>query len=82
MRKAPSTPPKIKLSENQLKVIQDKYLRDAPSVESWLMGVARNVALGEILAHPKAESWGVFDGVERKVVPVPAADGEIGRAHV
>ncbi|MEK7390276.1 MAG: adenosylcobalamin-dependent ribonucleoside-diphosphate reductase [Elusimicrobiota bacterium] len=63
---------KIRLSENQLKVIKDKYLRDTPSVESWLLGVARNVALAEVLAHPKAEAWGVFAGVERKVMPVPA----------
>ena len=35
---------RISLTPNQLKVIRDKYLRDAPSVEGWLMGVARNVA--------------------------------------
>ncbi|MDP3542937.1 MAG: adenosylcobalamin-dependent ribonucleoside-diphosphate reductase [Elusimicrobiota bacterium] len=57
---------KIHLTANQHKVIKDKYLRDAPSVEAWLMGVARNVALGELLSHPKAEAWGAFAGVERK----------------
>jgi len=66
---------KIHLTANQHKVIKDKYLRDAPSAEAWLLGVARNVALGEVLSHPKAEAWGVFVGVERKVVPVPAVDG-------
>jgi ribonucleoside-diphosphate reductase alpha chain len=66
---------KIHLTANQHKVIKDKYLRDAPSAEAWLMGVARNVALGEVLSHPKAEAWGVFVGVEREVVPVPAVDG-------
>ena len=75
MRKAPNAAPKAKLSENQLKVIKDKYLRDAPSVEAWLTGVARNVALGEVLTHPQAETWGVFKGVELKVVAVPAAGG-------
>ena len=64
---------KIRLTENQLKVIRDKYLRDARSVESWLDGVARNVALAEVVLHPKAEEWGVFEGVEREVVPVAAA---------
>jgi ribonucleoside-diphosphate reductase alpha chain len=64
---------KIPLNDNQLKVIRDKYLRDAPSVEAWLMGVARNVALAEVVNHPKAEEWGVFAGVERQVVPVAAA---------
>ena len=64
---------KIRLTENQNKVIKDKYLRDAPSVEAWLMGVARNVALGEVLTHPKAEAWGVFAEVSHRIIPVPAA---------
>lgn len=66
---------KIRLTANQHKVIKDKYLRDAPSVEAWLLGVARNVALGEILAHPKAEAWGVYSGVHRK------ADGGMTLFH-
>ena len=69
----PKSPPKLQLTENQLKVIRDKYLRDAPSAEAWLMGVARNVALAEVLLDPKAEEWGVFAGVERQILPVPAA---------
>ncbi len=66
---------KITLTTNQFKVIKDKYLRDAPTAEAWLLGIARNVALGEILTHAKAEAWGVFIGVEHTVVPTPAADG-------
>ena len=73
MTKRASTPTKIRLSQNQLKVIKDKYLRDSGSVESWLMGVARNVALAEVVLHHSAEDWGVFTGVERQVIPVPAA---------
>jgi ribonucleoside-diphosphate reductase alpha chain len=65
---------KARVSENQLKVIKDKYLRDAPSVDAWLEGVADSVALAEILAHPDAEAWGVFEGVERRVLAV-AAEG-------
>lgn len=53
----------MKLTENQLKVIKDKYLRDAPTPEAWLMGVARNAALGELLAHENAAKWGLFEGV-------------------
>src|SRR6266571_917538 len=64
---------KVRLTENQLKVIRDKYLRDAPSVEAWLEGVARNVALGELLAHPDAEAWGLFEGVERRAAAAPSA---------
>jgi ribonucleoside-diphosphate reductase alpha chain len=63
---------KLRVSENQLKVIKDKYLRNAPSVEAWLEGVARNIALAELLAHPDAEKWGAFDGVERRVAAVPS----------
>ncbi len=33
---------KITLTPNQLKVIRDKYLRDAPSPEAWLMGASRS----------------------------------------
>lgn len=63
---------KLRLTENQLKVIKDKYLRDAPSPEAWLEGVARNVALSEVLGHPDAEKWGVFEGVERLALDVAA----------
>ncbi|MBI3267916.1 MAG: adenosylcobalamin-dependent ribonucleoside-diphosphate reductase [Planctomycetes bacterium] len=40
---------KIPLTENQKKVIRDKYLRDTVGAEEWLYGVARNIALAEIL---------------------------------
>ncbi|MFA6030302.1 MAG: adenosylcobalamin-dependent ribonucleoside-diphosphate reductase [Elusimicrobiota bacterium] len=67
---------KIHANENQQKVIKDKYLRDAASIETWLDGVARNVALSEILNHPDAEKWGVFEGVRYTVENSPApADG-------
>jgi ribonucleoside-diphosphate reductase alpha chain len=58
---------KVQVTENQLKVIKDKYLRDAASIEAWLEGVAHNVALSEIIFHPLAEKWGIFDGVRRTV---------------
>ena len=70
-------PAKIALTENQLKVIRDKYLRDAASVEAWLDGVAHNIALAELLLHPQAEGWGVFEGVrcEVKTAAGPAGAG-------
>jgi ribonucleoside-diphosphate reductase alpha chain len=69
----PKSPPKLALAENQLKVIRDKYLRDASSPEAWLTGVARNVALAEVLVHPQAEKWGALEGVRHRVLTVPAA---------
>lgn len=67
-------PAPIKLTENQRKVIQDKYLKDAPSVEAWLAGVARNIALAELLYHPSMKLWGLFDGVRllKKELPTPS----------
>lgn len=69
----PKSAEKLSLTPNQLKVLRDKYLRGEPSAEAWLMGVARNVALGEVVLHPKAEDWGVFAGVQREVLPVGSA---------
>lgn len=37
------------VSENQLKVIKDKYLKDSPSVEAWLENIAENIALADLL---------------------------------
>ena len=67
--------PKIEVTENQLKVIKDKYLRQSPSIESWLDGVAHNISLAEILQHPDAEDWGVFSGVRYTAHPVAAPAG-------
>ncbi|MBI2362478.1 MAG: ribonucleotide-diphosphate reductase subunit alpha, partial [Elusimicrobia bacterium] len=55
------------VTENQLKVIKDKYLRDTPTTEEWLEGVAHNIALAEVLLHPSAEKWGVFERGRRTV---------------
>lgn len=67
-------PAPIKLTENQQKVIADKYLKSAPTVEAWLAGVASNIALAELLYHPSAHLWGLFDGVRllKKEVLAPA----------
>jgi len=53
------------LTENQLKVIKDKYLRDAKSPQEWLRNIARNIALAELFYHSDFEKWGAFEGVER-----------------
>lgn len=56
---------RIHLNANQEKVIRDKYLRDTPSPEEWLSGVAHNIALSEMLFSQDAEKWGVFAGVRK-----------------
>ncbi|MEI7529255.1 MAG: adenosylcobalamin-dependent ribonucleoside-diphosphate reductase [Elusimicrobiota bacterium] len=54
---------KIIVGENQAKVIKDKYLRDDNTVEDLFARVSHNIALSEILLHPRAEEWGVFEGI-------------------
>ncbi|MFH1619792.1 MAG: LAGLIDADG family homing endonuclease [bacterium] len=75
----PQQKEKIVLKENQLKVIRDKYLRDALSVESWLEKVAHNIALAEMLYHPDAEKWGVFDGVHHVTIDARSNGVKHGR---
>ncbi len=67
-------PAALKITENQRKVIEDKYLKDSPTIEAWLGGVAHNIALAELLYHPSAHLWGLFDGVRllKKETPAPA----------
>ena len=54
----------IAVSENQAKVIKDKYLRDDNSVEDLFGRVSHNIALSEIIFHPNARQWGIFEGVK------------------
>ncbi|MBI4669385.1 MAG: adenosylcobalamin-dependent ribonucleoside-diphosphate reductase [Elusimicrobia bacterium] len=66
----------IALTDNQLKVIRDKYLRDSKSVEEWLRGVAHNIALAELFYHPKFEEWKALEGVSCRTAEF-AAKGEM-----
>ncbi|MBW3019042.1 adenosylcobalamin-dependent ribonucleoside-diphosphate reductase [Candidatus Woesearchaeota archaeon] len=56
----------IPLTENQRKVIKDKYLRDDPDPETWLWGVAKNIALAELLYHPEVSRDSLLAGVKFK----------------
>ena len=69
--------PAMNLTENQLKVIKDKYLRDAPSPEAWLEGVASNIALGELLHLGKEEE--IFAGVDVLIQQTDVGQGEHSR---
>ncbi len=71
--------PAIRLTENQKKVIKDKYLKDDPSAEAWLDRVASNIALAELLHAPSSEQWGLFNGVHCRISDVSTYDGNTSR---
>ena len=54
----------LNVTENQIKVIKDKYLKDSPTIESWLRGVAKNIALTEILYSKKVSELDLFKNVQ------------------
>lgn len=55
---------KLDLTENQLKVIKDKYLKNSPSVEHWLKNVCHNIALGDILYSGRIAESEIFEGID------------------
>ena len=59
---------KLNLTENQLKVIKDKYLKDSPSVEAWLRNVCHNIALADIIYSNKISHDEIFIGVKNEKV--------------
>src|SRR6185312_14323082 len=73
MTKPNPAPAKLNLTANQLKVLRDKYLRGEPSAEAWLLGVARNVALGEVVLHRQANFRRLLENLEKVCAKVPAA---------
>jgi ribonucleoside-diphosphate reductase alpha chain len=78
----PAARPPMQLSENQRKVIRDKYLRNDPSPEVWLDRVAGNVALAELLHAPEADGWHLWDGVNRRVVDMPTRKNQKSRMNL
>jgi ribonucleoside-diphosphate reductase alpha chain len=77
-----SARPPMRLSENQRKVITDKYLRNDPSPEVWLDRVAANIALGELLHAPESDGWRLWDGVKRRVADVPTQKNRKSRMNL
>ncbi len=73
---------KIELSENQYKVIKDKYLKDSPSVEAWLDLIASNLALGEVLHCKSVAEREMFQGVNYKIVEKEVADSKKSKMHL
>ncbi|MBI4657219.1 MAG: hypothetical protein HY746_10835, partial [Elusimicrobia bacterium] len=70
---------KITITENQEKVIKDKYLKDEKTAEELLERVAHNIALSEIIFHPEAEKWGLFEGIKCKIITGEAGEVKYGR---
>ena len=66
----------IPLTENQRKVIKDKYLRDDPSPEHWLWNVAKNIALSELLYHPEIPRDQILAGIRYTQEWVDVGNGE------
>ncbi|HAT71555.1 MAG TPA: hypothetical protein DCS63_01915, partial [Elusimicrobia bacterium] len=79
MKTTTSEKKKIHISENQNKVIKDKYLREDKSVEELFERVAHNISLSEIVFHPEAGKWGLFEGVRCSVTET-GPDGKPSRA--
>src|SRR3989338_775902 len=66
----------IPLTENQKKVIKDKYLRNDPSVEYWLWNIAKNIALAELFYHPEVPRDQILAGVKYTQEWVDVGNGE------
>ncbi len=64
----------VTLSENQAKVIKDKYLRGESTVEELFERVAHNISLSELVFHPDAGQWGLFEGVRCRVAGAGGAE--------
>lgn len=64
---------KLNLTENQIKVIKDKYLKNSPTIEHWLRNVCHNIALGEIL-HSNISDSEIFQDVEHEKIQYSSKD--------
>ncbi|MFH0869374.1 MAG: vitamin B12-dependent ribonucleotide reductase [archaeon] len=73
---------KIELTQNQEKVIKDKYLKDDVSVEAWLHRVARNIALTEILYSPKVKKEAIFEGINHFIEKTETMPGEFSEVFL
>lgn len=66
----------IPLTENQRKVIKDKYLRDDPSVEHWIWNLAKNIALSELLHQREIPREQLLAGVKNTQEWIDIGSGE------
>jgi len=59
---------KLNLTENQIKVIKDKYLKDSPTIEDWIKLVSHNIVLAEILNDPDTNRDELFKDVNCEII--------------
>ncbi len=60
---------KLDITENQIKVIKDKYLKNSPTIESWLRTVCHNMALGEVIHSENIPEEEIFKEVSYEKIP-------------
>ena len=58
----------LNLSENQIKVIKDKYLKNSPTIEHWLGTVCHNIALGDLIHSRVVSEEELFQDVSYKKI--------------
>ncbi len=71
----------LNVSENQIKVIRDKYLKSSPTIESWFHTVCHNIALSELLHSDKISEDDIFQGVNYKKVQYDS-NGKVGKMYL
>ncbi|MBI3623267.1 hypothetical protein HY212_04285 [Candidatus Pacearchaeota archaeon] len=57
---------KLNVTENQIKVIRDKYLKDSPTIEQWLRTICHNIALSDVIHSPMTNEDEILAGVNYK----------------
>ncbi len=67
---------KVTVTENQEKVIKDKYLKNSPSTEAWLRLICKNIALAELLYDTSVERSRIFHEVRHSIQKVETAPGQ------
>jgi len=58
----------LNVSENQIKVIRDKYLKDSPTIEHWIRTICHNIALSDIIHSERTNEDEIFAGVNNKKI--------------
>ena len=66
---------KIELTENQIKVIKDKYLKNSDNVEEWLDLVAGNIALADLIHDDEVPKEEIYEGINNNIENIETNNG-------